>query len=91
MKTQPNTKVVAYALEREDFEWNEFKKQLYGWHNVIGLNPKNKWDNKLVTDTYQVHATPSYFILDSNKKIIAKPHELKNIKEYYKDKNPLKK
>ena len=91
MQTQPDTKVIAYALEKEDFEWNEFTKQLYGWHNVIGLNPKDKWDNKLVTETYQVHATPAYFVLNGNKKIVAKPHELKNIKEYYAKTNPLKK
>lgn len=81
MQTQKDTEVVAYALEREDFEWNEFTKQLYGWHHVIGLNAKDKWDNKLVTETYQVHATPSYFVLDTNKKIIAKPYDLKEIKK----------
>ena len=83
MQTQPDTKVIAYALEKEDFEWNEFTKQLYGWHNAIGLNPKDKWDNKLVTETYQVHATPSYFVLDGNKKIVAKPNDLGVIKKYY--------
>ena len=83
MQTQKDTKVVAYALEREDFEWNEFTKQLYGWHHAIGLNPKDKWDNKLVTDTYQVHETPSYFILDANKKIISKPYDLKEIKKAF--------
>ncbi|MCH3881598.1 MULTISPECIES: TlpA family protein disulfide reductase [Tenacibaculum] len=81
MQTQKDTEVVAYALEKEDFEWNEFTKQLYGWHHVIGLNPKDKWDNKLVTETYQVHATPSYFVLDANKKIISKPYDLKEIKK----------
>lgn len=91
MQTQPDTKVIAYALEREDFEWNEFTKQLYGWHNVIGLNPKNKWDNKLVTEVYQVHQTPSYFVLDANKKIVAKPYDLKVIKKYYTITNPPKK
>lgn len=90
-KTQPDTKVIAYAVEKEDFEWNEFKKQLYGWHNVIGLNPKDKWDNKLVTDVYQVRATPAYFVLDANKKIIAKPYDIKEIKKYFAATNPPKK
>ena len=81
MQTQKDTEVVAYALEREDFEWNEFTKQLYGWHHAIGLNAKDKWDNKLVTETYQVHETPSYFVLDANKRIISKPYGLKEIKK----------
>jgi len=90
-KTQPDTKVIAYALEKEDFEWNEFKKQLYGWHNVIGLNPKNKWDNKLVNDVYNIHQTPSYLVLDANKKIVAKPYDLSVIRKYYAITNPIKK
>lgn len=90
-KTQPDTKVIAYALETEDFEWNEYKKQLYGWHHAIGLNKENKWDNTFVTDTYQVHATPSYFVLDKNKKIIAKPRDFEVIKKYYAVTNPPKK
>ncbi|WP_369048301.1 TlpA family protein disulfide reductase [Tenacibaculum sp. UWU-22] len=85
MKTQPKTKVVAYALEKDEFGWNEFIKNLHGWHHAVGINAKNKWDNKLVTDTYRVYATPSYFILDANKKIVAKPYELKDIKKYFEE------
>ncbi len=79
MKSKPNYKVIAFALENDAFVWEEYSKnKLQGWHNVLGLN---KWENKTAR-TYQINSTPSYFVLDSNKKIIAKPYELKDVKEF---------
>lgn len=75
--------VVAFALEKDSLGWESFKPNLPGWHHVLGLK---KWKNK-VARTYNIYATPSYFILDENKKIIAKPEDLKEVKEYFKDKN----
>lgn len=34
--------------------------------------------------TYNVHATPTYFILDSSNKIVAKPDQLSQVFEYFK-------
>ena len=80
MKTKPNTKVIAFALENDAFVWETYKKKnLNGWHNVLGLN---KWENKTAR-TYQVYATPTYIILDKNKKIIAKPNEMKEVNEFF--------
>lgn len=84
-KGNTNLKVIAYSLESEKFGWENYKKNLYSWHNVLGLNSVNKWENK-VARTYNIHATPSYFILDANKKIIAKPEELEDVKLYFKKK-----
>ncbi|WP_298762625.1 TlpA disulfide reductase family protein [uncultured Polaribacter sp.] len=76
---QENTKVkvVAFAMERNDLVWNNMKVNLPNWHHVLGLN---KWDNK-VARNYNIIATPSYFLLDKNKKIIAKPEELEDLKK----------
>ena len=71
-------KVVAFSLEKDDFGWKNLKKTLPNWHHVLGLN---KWENKTAR-TYQIFSTPSYFVLDKNKKIIAKPNELKDVKEF---------
>ena len=80
MKTKPNAKVIAFALENDAFVWETYKKNnLNGWHNVLGLN---KWENKTAR-TYQVYATPTYIILDKNKKIIAKPNEMKDVNEFF--------
>ncbi|MGB1283016.1 MAG: TlpA family protein disulfide reductase [Polaribacter sp.] len=79
MKGNTKTKVIAFALEKEAFVWENYKINLLGWHNVLGLG---KWENKIAR-TYQIFSTPSYFILDTNKKIIAKPEELKDVKQFF--------
>jgi thiol-disulfide isomerase/thioredoxin len=80
MKDKKNIKVISFALEEEAFVWENYSKtNLFGWHNVLGLN---KWQNE-VSKTYQVYATPSYFVLDKNKKIIAKPDEIKDVKALF--------
>ena len=80
MKGKTDVKVVAFALENDTFVWETYSKaNLQGWHNVLGLQ---KWENKIAR-TYNINATPTYFILDSNKKIIAKPDEFKDVKAYF--------
>ena len=83
LKDQQTIKVVAFALENDAFVWENYTKtNLYGWHNVLGLN---KWENKIARK-YNITSTPSYFVLDKNKKIIAKPYELKDVKAYFESK-----
>lgn len=79
LKDKKNIKVIAFALEKEASVWENFSKtNLYGWHNVLGLK---KWENE-VAKTYQIVSTPTYFILDKNKKIIAKPEEIADVKAF---------
>ncbi len=79
MKTKPNTKVIAFALENDAMVWETYtKNNLKGWHNVLGLN---KWENEIAR-TYQVYSTPTYLVLDKNKKIIAKPDAIKDVKAF---------
>jgi thiol-disulfide isomerase/thioredoxin len=80
LKNKKNIKVIAFALEDDAFVWENYSKtNLSGWHNVLGLN---KWQNE-TAKTYQIFSTPSYFVLDKNKKIIAKPDEISDVKEYF--------
>jgi len=71
-----DVKVIAFSLEDDKYGWESYKENLHGWHNVLGLK---KWQNKTAR-TYNIHSTPSYFILDANKKIIAKPADLEDLK-----------
>lgn len=81
MKTKPNMKVIAFALENDSLVWETYKKNnLVGWHNVLGLK---KWENETAR-IYQVYSTPTYLVLDKNKKIISKPNDIKDVKEYLK-------
>lgn len=78
LKDKSKIKVVAFSLEKNDFQWKKMKETLPSWHHVLGLN---KWENKMAR-TYNINSTPSYFILDKNKNIIAKPDHLKDVKDY---------
>jgi len=79
LKDNKKVKVIAFSLERNDIGWKTMKKTLPNWHHVLGLN---KWSNKTAR-IYNINATPTYIILDSNKKIIAKPDSLKDIKAFF--------
>lgn len=87
MKNHKNTSVVAIAIENDELDFNEFIKKLYGWHNVLATHPESRFENKIVKD-YLIDATPTYFVLDKNKKIVAIPNVAKDVKDYF---NSLKK
>lgn len=74
-----NTKVIAFSLEKNDKIWKNYTKELNGWHHVLGLN---KWTNKTAR-AYQIFSTPSYFILDADKKIIAKPETIEEVQQFF--------
>jgi thiol-disulfide isomerase/thioredoxin len=78
LKNKKDIKVVAFAMERNKLIWTNMKTTLPNWHHVLGLN---KWQNKTAL-TYSIVATPTYFILDANKKIIAKPNRLKDLEAF---------
>ena len=74
-------KVIAFAMEKNDTQWKEMKNDLPNWHHVLGLK---KWENEIAR-TYNINATPNYFVLDKNKKIIGKPLLLKDLKVFIKE------
>ena len=55
--------------------WSQEIKKYPEFIHTIGLG---KWENKTVK-TYGIAATPSYFLLDSSKLIVAKPYEFKDL------------
>jgi thiol-disulfide isomerase/thioredoxin len=76
LQDKKDIKVVAFSMETTDLGWNSMKVSLPNWHHVLGLN---KWRNT-VARTYNINATPNYFILDADKRIIAKPIPLEELK-----------
>jgi thiol-disulfide isomerase/thioredoxin len=78
LKDKKELKVVAFSLEKNNLRWAEMKKTLPNWHHVLGLN---KWENQIAR-TYNIVATPTYMVLDANKKIIAKPEQLKDLQKF---------
>ena len=64
-------------MEEKADTWQNYKQRFPNWHHVLGLN---KWENKIAR-TYQINSTPTYFVLDANKKIIANPEKLVDLKK----------
>ncbi|MDO9274295.1 MAG: TlpA disulfide reductase family protein [Lutibacter sp.] len=81
--TNGNTKmhVVAVALEDNKKDFEQFATKLATWTNILGLK---KWENEMAKE-YKINSTPTYFILDKDKKIIAKPEHYEDVKAYFKN------
>jgi len=71
-------KVIAIGLEDSAENWKKEAIKYPEFIHVLGLN---KWKNKIAT-SYNVMATPTYFVLDKDKKIIAKPYDFEILEEY---------
>ncbi|MEG0928423.1 MULTISPECIES: TlpA family protein disulfide reductase [Chryseobacterium] len=78
LKTK-NIQVVAFSL---DVDKNAYTSKIaaFPWINDSELRG---WNSNYV-DTYNIHATPTYFILDANNKIISKPDHVGDVLEYFK-------
>ena len=62
--------VLAISLDTEKQDWESaIDTANYTWLNTCELKG---WDSKSATD-YNVYATPTMFLLDKDKKIVAKP------------------
>lgn len=77
-----NSKVTAIAvgLEDDDISWKKESAKLSNFKHAIALG---KWQSDYAK-LYDIHATPAYFILDKEKRIIAKPENDKALVEFLK-------
>lgn len=80
MKDHPKTKVIAFALEDDNANWEKTITNFPSFTHVIGLG---KWENP-IANAYNIRATPSYFLLNKDKVIVAKPEQLEALKELFK-------
>ena len=71
-------KVVAVGLEENNTKWSSEVKKFPNFINTIKLQ---KWNNKVVKD-YALTSTPTYFVLDQDKKFKFKPEGLKDLEAY---------
>ncbi len=74
-----NIQVVGLSL---DIDKDSYSKKIsaFPWVNDSELRG---W-NSTYAETYNVHATPTYFILDANNKIISKPEHVGDVLGYFK-------
>ncbi|SHM22773.1 TlpA family protein disulfide reductase [Chryseobacterium polytrichastri] len=74
-----NIQIVGLSLDTDKDSYSK-KISVFPWINDSELKG---WNSSYV-DTYNVHATPTYFILDANNKIISKPDHVGDVLEYFK-------
>ncbi len=68
--------VIGVGLEDDAVNWQKMIRDYQNFIHVLGLG---KWDNP-TSDAYGVESTPSFFLLDKDKNIIAKPYDAKALK-----------
>lgn len=74
-----NVEVIGLSLDADKASYLSKVNNL-PWVNDSELKG---WYSSYV-DTYNVHATPSYFVLDADNKIVAKPDHAKDVIAYFK-------
>lgn len=84
VKQQPKNKieVIAIGLESEPEFWTKKIKEFKTFTHVYG---EGKWDNT-IGDAYNVKATPTFFILNKSKEILAKPYDVAALKAFFTEK-----
>lgn len=80
LSSKPNIKVLAIGLEDEAEGWQTAITNYPDFIHVLGLG---KWENP-ISNAYGVGATPTYFLLDSDKKITAKPDDFEALESILK-------
>ena len=69
---------VAISLDENEDELNQFLSQ-NDYSSWIMVSDFKRWDGEIVKN-YNVYATPTIFVLDKEKKIIAKPNSINELK-----------
>ncbi len=84
VKQQPKNKieVIAIGLESEPEFWTQKIKEFKTFTHVYG---EGKWDNT-IGDAYNVKATPTFFILNKSKEIVAKPYDVAALMTFFTEK-----
>ncbi len=78
MKSRKDFNVIAIGLESGLDPWKMEQKKYPDFYHGIKLE---KWQNPIVK-TYGIHATPTFFIINSKNEIIDEPYEIKDLKHW---------
>lgn len=78
LKNYPNVKVLAIGLEDDNTNWKKEAASLPGFEHALALG---KWESEYVK-LFAIDKTPTYFILDAEKRFISKPDSDKELIEF---------
>ncbi|MFH6602678.1 thioredoxin-like domain-containing protein [Maribacter algicola] len=73
-----NVKVLAVGLEENESTWKTESAKLSHFEHALALG---KWDSEYVK-TYAIQRTPTYYVLDSDKRILATPQSDRSLVEF---------
>ena len=78
---ESEVKVIAIGMENDETTWAPKIKELPHFTHVLGLE---KWENPIAKQ-YKINATPTFFILDKNKRFVSKPENIEDLKSFFKN------
>ena len=81
LKGNAGVKVISVGLE-DDSSRAGWETQITSYPNFINVYGDNKWENKFARG-YGVNATPFFFVLDAQKKVMAKPNDVAELKIFF--------
>ena len=76
LTNKPNVKSIAIGLDEDLVAWNLAKE---AYVNFTHIRAKNKWDSKVVK-SYGVYASPTFYVLDKEHKIVGKAKNVVELK-----------
>ncbi|OWW27128.1 thiol:disulfide interchange protein [Zobellia sp. OII3] len=80
LKNYKSTQVIAIGLEDDKTTWTPESAKLPDFEHAIALG---RWESDYA-QLYDIHQTPTYYLLDSEKRIVAKPESDKEVVELLK-------
>ncbi len=78
LKDYPNVKVLAVGLEDDEANWKKEASKLPSFEHALALG---KWESDYA-NIFAINKTPTYFILDAEKRFISKPESDKELVEF---------
>lgn len=77
-KEKSNTEVLAVSMDSTLTDWNNYlSENKFTWLNVCDING---WSGKAAND-YHIYATPTMFLVDRERKIVAKPKSIEDLRK----------
>ncbi|HDZ14932.1 hypothetical protein LCGC14_0677910 [marine sediment metagenome] len=80
LKQYPNVKTIAIGLEDAQQPWGNESAKLSDFEHVLALD---HWDSRYAK-IFDIHKTPTFFILDADKRIVSKPENDKEVVAFLK-------
>ncbi len=81
LATYENIEIIAVGLEDDEANWNMEIAKLPNFHHAIALD---KWQSEYA-QLFAIQQTPTYFILDKEKRFISKPQTDKEVVAFLND------